>query len=149
MYCLPSLPGHILHIDPCLFSVSLNSNSHPFSYILVFVVASHWNFDPAVCGQAVLLLVSLIIVPVAGGVAALLTLVRLLPRVSEHVPLQVHALVAAVAAHGTLEGLGTRVHALVALQVGQVPAGVIAQMALVRFLACVHSVVALEVVEVR
>lgn len=92
---------------------------------------------------------SLVIVPVASGVAALLTFVRLFSSVPKHVPLQVHALVAAVTAHGTLEGFGARVHALVALQVGQVPAGIITQMALVRFLACVHPVVALEVVEVR
>lgn len=149
MYCLTSLSRHILHINPSFFSVSLTANSHPFPYILRFIVASHWDFDPAVCGQAVFLLMSLVIVPVAGGVAALLTFVRLLSCVPKHVPLQVHALVAAVAAHGALEGLCARVHSLVALQVGQVPAGVIAQMALVGFLACVHSVVALEVVEVR
>lgn len=95
------------------------------------------------------LLMSLVIVPVARGVAALPTLVRLLPRVPQHVPLQVHALVAAVAAHRALERLGARVHALVPLQVGQVAACVIAQMALVRLLARVHSVVPLQVVEVR
>lgn len=149
MYCLPPLSRHILHINLCFFSVSLTAHSHAFPHFLFVLVARHGNFDPAVSGQAVLLLVSLVIVPVAGGVAALLTLVRLLTGVPQHVPLQVHALVAAVAAHGTLEGLGARVHPLVALQIGQVPAGIIAQMALVRFLACVHPVVALEVVKVR
>lgn len=148
MYCLASLPGHILHIDPRFFSLGLTTDSNPFSHFLLGIISSHRNFDPAVRGQAMFLLMSLVIVPVAGGVAALLTFVRLLSCVSEHVPLQVHALVATVTAHGALEGFGARVHPLVALQVGQVPAGVIAQMALVGFLTCVHSVVALEVVEV-
>lgn len=115
MYCLTSLPRHILHINLCFFSVSLTTNSHPFPHFLFLIIASHWNFDPAICGQAVFLLMSLVIVPVAGGVAALLTFVRLLSCVPKHVPLQVHALVAAVTAHGTLEGLGARVHPLVAL----------------------------------
>lgn len=148
MYCLTSLPRHILHISSCFFPVCLDSNS-PFPYFLFFIVAGHRRFNPAVSGQAVFLLMPLVIVPVTSRVAALLTFVRLLPCVPEHVPLQVHALVAAVAAHGTLEGFGARVHPLVALQVGQVAASVIAQMALVRLLACVHSVVTLEVVEVR
>lgn len=148
MHCLTSLPRHILHINPCFFPVCLNSNSHslPCSFFF-FIVARHWNFNPAVCGQAVLLLVSLVIVPMTSSVAALLTFIRLLSSVPKHVPLQVHALVATVAAHSTLERFGTWVHPLVALQIGQVPASVVAQMALVRFLACVHSVVALEVVK--
>lgn len=127
----------------------MTTDSHPFPHFLFVAVASHWNFDPAICGQAVFLLMSLVIVPVARGVPALLAFVGLLSRVPEHVSLQVHALVAAVTAHGALEGLRARVHPLVALQVGQVPAGVIAQVALVGLLARVHSVVALEVVEVR
>lgn len=58
---------------------------------------------------------SLVVVPVAGGVTALLTFVRLFPRVSKHVSLQVHALVAAVITYGTLEGFGARVYPLVPL----------------------------------
>lgn len=148
MYCLTPLPWHILYARSCLLSVTLNASSHPFPHVFLCVISDHRDFDPAVCGHAVFLLVSLVVVPVSGGVAALLTLVGLLPGVPKHVPFQVHALVAAVTAHGALEGLGARVHALVPLQVGQVPAGVVAQMALVGFLSGVHSVVALEVVEV-
>lgn len=148
MYCLTPLPWQILHTNSCFLSVTLNAAAHPFPHVLLCVISNHWNFDPAVCGHAVFLLVSFVVVPVSSGVATLLTFVRLFPGVPKHVPLKVHALVAAVVAHRALEGLGARVHALMPLEVGQVPARVIAQMALVRFLSCVHPVVALEVVKV-
>lgn len=95
-----------------------------------------------------LLLVSFIIVPVSGGVAALLALMGLFPRMAQHVPLQVHALVAAVVADGALKRFGTGVHPLVPLEVSQVPAGVVAQVALVGFFAGVYSMVPLQVVKV-
>lgn len=63
-------------------------------------------FNPAVCVQAMLLLVAFIVVPVACGVATVLTLVGLLPCVAQHVPLEVHALITAVVAHSALERLG-------------------------------------------
>ncbi len=49
---------------------------------------------------------SFVVVPVASGVATLLTLMGFLARVAQHVPLQVHTLVAAVVADGTLKGFG-------------------------------------------
>jgi len=147
---LAALPRHVLHVGGGrLFPVARHGESHPLPDLLVLVGAGHRDLDPAVRGQAVLLLVPLVVVPVARRVAALLALVGLLPRVPQHVALQVHALVAAVVAHGALEGLGARVDPLVALQVGEVPAGVVAQVALVGLLARVHAVVPLEVVEVR
>lgn len=148
MYCLTPLPWHILYTNSCFLSVALNATSHPFPHVLLCVISNHWDFDPAVCGHTMFLLVSFVVVPVASGVATLLTFVRLFPSVSKHVSFKVHTLVAAVVAHRTLEGLGARVHTLMPLKVGQVPACVIAQMTLVRFLSCVHSVVALEVVKV-
>lgn len=104
-------------------------------------------FVPAVRVVPMLPLVAFVVVPVACGVAALTACIRLLARVPQHVPLQVHALVAGVAADGTVERLGARVDALVTSQVSQVPAGVAARRALVRLLACVHTQVPLEVVE--
>lgn len=62
-------------------------------------------FVPAVCVVPVLPLVTFVVVPVACGVAALGAGVRLLARVPQHVPLQVHALVAGVAADGAVERL--------------------------------------------
>lgn len=91
---------------------------------------------------------TLVVVPVACGVCAHVALVWLLARVTQHVPLQVHALVAAVAAHAALERFGTRVNPLVPLQVCQIAAGVVTQMALVGLFARVHAMVPLQVVEV-
>ena len=106
-------------------------------------------FVPAVCVVSVFPLVAFVVVPVTRGVVALGAGVRLLARVSQHVPLQVHALVAGVAAHAAVERLGARVDALVPPKVGEVSAGVAAGRALIRLLARVHTQVALEVVEVR
>ena len=161
--CLPSLSSstiscvwqdstpsaeHVLHIHPSIFP--LGWNPHPLIFVLLFIslMAGRLNFDPALSGQAVLLLVSLVVVPVARGVATVLALVGLLPRVAQHVALEVHALVAAVAAERALEGLDARVDALVAFQVGQVAAGIVTQVALVGLLARVHAVVAFQVVKV-
>lgn len=49
---------------------------------------------------------SFVIVPVASGVPTLLALMGLLARVAQHVPLQVHTLIAAVVADCTLKGFG-------------------------------------------
>ena len=106
-------------------------------------------FVPAVRVVSVFPLVAFVVVPVTRGVVALGAGVRLLARVPQHVPLQVHALVAGVAAHAAVERLGARVDALVPPKVGEVSAGVAAGRALVRLLARVHAQVALEVVEVR
>lgn len=65
------------------------------------------GFVPAVHVVAVLPLVAFVVVPVARGVAALWAGVWFLTRVPQHVPLQVHALVAGVAADAALERLGT------------------------------------------
>lgn len=70
-------------------------------------MATHGDFNPAVCGQAMLFLMPFVIVPMASGVATLLTLVGLLPCVPQHVPLEVHALVATVVAYSALKRLGT------------------------------------------
>lgn len=104
---------------------------------------------PAVRVVSVFPLVPFVVVPVARGVVALGAGVRLLARVPQHVPLQVHALVAGVAADAAVERLGARVDALVTPQVGEVSAGVAAGRALVGLLARVHAQVAFEVVEVR
>jgi len=106
-------------------------------------------FVPTVRVVSVFPLVAFVVVPVARGVAALGAGVRLLARVPQHVPLQVHALVAGVAADAAVERFGARVDALVAPQVGEVPAGVAARMALVGLLARVHAHVTFEVVEMR
>lgn len=63
-------------------------------------------FVPAVRVVSVFPLVAFVVVPVARGVDALGAGVRLLARVPQHVPLQVHALVAGVAAHAAVERLG-------------------------------------------
>lgn len=108
----------------------------------------HLYFIPPLCDEAVLLLVPFVIVPVAGSIATLLALMRLFARVAQHVPLQVHALVAAVVADGALKGFGPGMHALVSFQVSQVPAGIFTQVAFVGFFAGVYPMVALQVVEV-
>lgn len=64
-------------------------------------------FVPAVRVVPVLSLMTLVVVPVSRGVVALGTGVRLLPRVPQHVPLQVHALVAGVAADTAVKWFGT------------------------------------------
>lgn len=91
---------------------------------------------------------SFVVVPVASGVATLLALMGLLACVPQHVPLQVHTLVAAVVADGALKGFSARMHPLVPLEISQVAAGIVTQVALVGFLAGVYSMVPLEVVEV-
>lgn len=95
----------------------------------------------------VLTLMPLVVIPMPRGVATFVTLVGLVPRVPQHVSLQIHTLVAAVSANGTVERFGARVDPLVAPQIGQVPAGVATGGAGVGFLACVHSEVAFEVVQ--
>lgn len=61
------------------------------------------------------LLVTLIIVPVAGGVVALRAAERLLASVAQHVTFEVHALVTAVVAEAAAEGLVPGVDAPVPL----------------------------------
>ena len=80
-------------------------------------------FVPVVGVVSMFPLVAFVVVPVSCGLLALGTGVRLFSRVPQHVPLQVHALVARVAAHAAVEGLGARVDALVAPQVSQVLLG--------------------------
>lgn len=106
-------------------------------------------FVPAVCVVSVFPLVAFVVVPVACGVAALGACIWLLSCVPQHVPLQVHALVARVAADVAMERLSARVDALVASQVGQIPTGVATRWALIWLLPCVHAQVPLEVVEMR
>lgn len=64
-------------------------------------------FVPAVRVVSVLPLVAFVVVPVACGVVTLSTGIWLLTSVPQHVPLQIHALVAGVAADATVERLGT------------------------------------------
>lgn len=86
--------------------LSCNKRLHLFFILHLFIISRHLHFNPAICSEAVLLLMSFVVVPVASGVATLLTLMGFLARVAQHVPLQVHTLVAAVVANGTLKGFG-------------------------------------------
>lgn len=72
--------------------------------------------------MSVLALVPFVVIPVARGVAARVAFVRLVTRVPQHVPFQVHTLVAAVPTNGAVKRFGSGVDPLVAPQVGQVPA---------------------------
>ncbi len=128
--------------------LSCNKRLHLFLVLHLFLISRHLHFNPAICSEAVLLLMSFVVVPVASGVATLLALMGLLARVAQHVPLQVHTLVTAVVANGALKGFGARMHPLVPLEISQVAAGIVTQVALVGFLASVYSMVPLEVVKV-
>lgn len=103
---------------------------------------------PVVHTMSVFPLVAFVVVQVSRGVVALAAGVRLLTSVSQHVSLQVHALVARVAANVTVERLGARMDALMAPQVVQVATGVATRWALVWLLARVHTQVPFEVVQV-
>lgn len=75
-------------------------------------------FVPVVRVVSVFPLVAFVVVPVPRCVVTLGAGIRLLACVTQHVPLQVHALVARVAAHTAVKRFGARVDALVAPQVG-------------------------------
>lgn len=105
--CLSSLPqgGQApRHPRPTagLSAVSGQGRAHGWGGQEGFGIA--W-VHPALGCVAVDLLVALVVVPVTRGVGAVPALEGLLARMPQHVPLQVHALVAAVAAEAALEGL--------------------------------------------
>lgn len=102
---------------------------------------------PSCPAMAVHLLVPLVVVPVAGGVGAGGTAEGLLARVSQHVTLEVHTLIAAVVAKATPKRFVTRVDATMTLEVGQVATCVGTEGALVGLLSRVDALVPFQVIQ--